>query len=93
MRKRKKSKFVGKEFAGGWKCTGINVARASLSHKTGGPAYWYAFERKTSDGKFFKWVRVDADSATKIYRGEMTVDDFEAKKKAGVYKVNYQFAD
>lgn len=91
MRKRKTSKFVGKEFAGGWVCTGINVAKASLSHKNGGPTYWYAFERKTSDGKFVKWVRVDADHATKVYRGEITVDELEEKKKDGVYKVNYQF--
>lgn len=91
MRKQRKSKYIGKEFANGWICTGININKASLAHKNGGPTYWYAFERTTSDGKFNKWVRVDGQDASKIYKGLLTVDDVEAKKTTGVYKTNYYF--
>lgn len=93
MRKRKTSKYVGKEFAGGWVCTGINVAKTSLSHKNGGPSYWYAFERVTGDGKFRKWVRVADYDAAKIWKGLLTVDELEDKKKQGIYKANYRFID
>lgn len=94
MRKARTSKFVGKTFDNGWTCTGINIAHATLTHKNGGPTYWYAFERKTSDGKCDKWIRVEASVATKIYKGEVLVEDVSAKCEAvknGVHKVNYNF--
>lgn len=96
MRKQKQSKFVGKEFDNGWVCTGINVAHCTLKHKNGGPTYWYAFERKTSDGKCDKWIRVEAYEATKIYKGLITVEsvcvDRETKKDTKPkHNVNYQF--
>lgn len=92
MRKQRPSKFVGKTFDHNWKCTGINIAHATLAHKNGGPTYWYAFERPTSDGKFMKWFRVEASVATKIYKGLITVE--EAHKKygnKGINKANYNF--
>lgn len=97
MRKQKASKFVGKEFDNGWVCTGINIAHATLAHKNGGPTYWYAFERRTSDGKFDKWIRVESHHATKIYKGEITVESICVGRETGEPKskhsVNYQFAD
>lgn len=94
MRKPRTSKFVGKEFDNGWVCTGINVAHCTLAHKNGGPTYWYAFERKTSDGKFDKWIRVEASEATKIYKSELTVEavcEQHEKLQEGIHKVNYNF--
>lgn len=91
-----KSKFVGKEFDNNWICTGINVASTTSTHKNGGPNYWYAFERKTTDGKFDKWIRVSATQATKIWKGELTVEEvnnLQKKHNSGVYKINYQFSD
>lgn len=92
-RKQRTSKFVGYEFDNGWVCTGINIAHTTLTHRNGGPTYWYAFERRTSDGKFDKWIRVEASDATKIYRGELTVEAVCNKLEAnGQHYVNYQFS-
>lgn len=98
MRQRKHkrdSKYVGREFDNGWVCTGINIAYVASGKRSGGRTYWYAFERKTSDGKFDKWIRVSAQNAAKVWRGELTVEDIsliQEKKNSGVYKVNYQFS-
>jgi len=96
MRKAKQSKFVGKEFDNGWVCTGINIARATLTHKNGGPTYWYAMARKTSDGKFDKWIRIEGHEASKVYKGLITVEEIcEARESAvktkSKHSVNYQF--
>lgn len=98
MRKQRTSKFVGKEFDNGWVCTGINVAHCTLTHKNGGPTYWYAFERKTSDGKFDKWIRVEGHEATKIYKGKITVEEVcelreRAEKNKHGHNINYMFAN
>lgn len=96
MRKAKVSKYVGKTFDNGWVCTGINVAYCTLKHKNGGPRYWYAFERRTSDGKFDKWIRIEAKDATRIWRGELTVEAVCQAREAGKknrhgHSVNYNF--
>lgn len=91
MRKSRPSKFVGKTFDNNWKCTGINIAHATLTHKNGGPTYWYAFERMTSDGKFDKWIRVEAHMATKIYKGLVSVESLADEAADGIHKVNYNF--
>lgn len=93
-RTQRTSKFVGKTFDNGWVCTGINIAHATLTHKNGGPTYWYAFERRTSDGKFDKWIRVEAHTATKIWQGKTTVEEVSKICEAtpfGIHKVNYNF--
>jgi len=96
MRKKRQSKFVGKTFDNGWTCTGINVASCTLRHKNGGPNYWYAFERRTSDGKLDKWIRVEGSDATKIYKGKITVESLceaieTGKDKKQKHSVNYNF--
>lgn len=97
MRKQRTSKFVGKEFDNGWVCTGINIAHATLTHKNGGPTYWYSMERRTSDGKFDKWIRLEAFEATKVWKGLITVEEIctlreegKAKKRHG-HSINYNF--
>lgn len=92
----KKSKFVGKEFDNGWVCTGCNLA-ANYSHGTRHNRYWYAFERRTSDGKFDKWIRVEAHEATRIYKGLISVEDICGLREASsadcghMHGINYQF--
>lgn len=92
----RKSKFVGKEFDNGWVCTGCNLA-ANYSHGTRHNRYWYAFERRTSDGKFDKWIRIEANNATKIYKGDITVEeicDFRETANADrdyMHDINYVF--
>lgn len=93
-RKQRRSKFVGKTFDNGWTCTAINVASCTLKHKNGGPNYWYAMEKRTTDGKFDKWIRVEAREATKIYKGELTVEEVCDKlEKEGQHYTNYQFVN
>lgn len=92
-RQTKTSKFVGKEFDNGWVCTGINVATRYGQTKRH-TSYWYAFERRTSDGKCDKWIRVEASAATKIYKGVLKVEDvcnIYETKNVGMHKVNYNF--
>lgn len=78
-------------FDNNWVCTRCNLA-ANYSHSTRHNRYWYAFERATGDGKFDKWIRVEAHDATKIYNGTLTVEQvcnkLEAKQQ---HFVNYQF--
>lgn len=94
----KKSKFVGKEFDNGWVCTGCNLA-ANYSHGTRHNRYWYAFERRTSDGKFDKWIRVEANNATRIYKGLVTVEEIcdlretNPAARAPMHGVNYMFVE
>lgn len=93
----KKSKFVGKEFDNGWVCTRCNLA-ANYGHSTKHNRYWYAFERRTSDRVFDKWIRVEATDATKIYNGTLLVEDIcvkrETKRKnIATHSINYQFVN
>lgn len=91
--KMKKSKFVGKMFDNGWVCTGCNLA-ANYGHGTKHNQYWYAFERKTSDGKFDKWIRIEGYMATKIWNGTRTVESISLrreKESSGIHKINYNF--
>ena len=99
MKKRKPrtSKYVGKTYDNGWKCTYCGIAtvapiRAKYAHRS----YYYLLERQTSDGVCVKQIRVNANYMAYIARGQMLAEDFanrlkQKKSKKATKKVNYAF--
>lgn len=101
---KKTSKYLNKTF-GNWTCTHIGVAvktgvfkrntrvrNAYPHHQT----YYYIFERKTSDGKAEKLVRLNCVQAAAVYRGEVSVEEIaDLRQEKGVStfkdKVSYHF--
>lgn len=89
----RKSKYLGTT-SGDWVCTNVGVAYVQPAFKQkkvdgkrvrskspGHQQYEYTYERKTSDLKAMKIVKLNASQANKVLRGLMTVEDY-AKKKA-----------
>ena len=75
------SKYLFKTF-GAWTCTHVGISRVQpkktrkgkVSNQPGHQTYYYIFERKTSDGKADKMIRVSAAQAAKVYRGNLLVE-------------------
>jgi hypothetical protein len=105
----KKSKYYGMK-SGEWECTHVGVARVQPAYKNkrgpdgkklrnkfpGHQTYYYIFERLTHDLKAMKMIRLSANQANKVLKGELTVEDFAKKKEAKnrpVFKdkVSYSF--
>lgn len=79
----KKSKYVNKQF-GNWTCVGIEVARVQPVYQKGTKIrvayphhqhYNYVFQTKNGLS-----IRLESTSATKVYRGERTVESFIPNK-------------
>ena len=98
------SKYLNKTFDNGWVCTHVGIARVqnkktrqhTVSRQPGRQTYYYIFERETSDGKADKLIRLSAQQAAKVYRGELKVEDVaEARQAVSVNrftsKVSYHF--
>jgi hypothetical protein len=99
------SKYVGKLFDNGWMCTHIGVARVQpkkkvkghgLSKRAGHQTYYYIMERRTSDDKADKMIRLSAQEAANVYRGAVKVETIlEARegKQASKFtsKISYHF--
>ena len=106
----KKSKFFGMK-SGEWECTHVGVAdvqpafcrrkvngKRVRSKSPGSQQYYYIFERPTSDLKAMKMIRLNANQASKVLKGQATVEDFAKKKerkRSEIYKekVSYSFCD
>lgn len=94
-RKQRTSKYVGKTFSG-WTVTHIGIATvqgagAKYAYHRG---YYYLVERRTSDGKFTKQVRLNANYMVKLARGEFDIEQFADKyahSKRATRKTNYSF--
>jgi hypothetical protein len=100
----RKSKYLNKTF-GNWTCTHVGVARKQpvylkgtrhVSLRPHHQTYYYIFERKTSDGKAEKLVRLTAGQAAMVYRGELSVEevaDLRQEKSMSAFKskVSYHF--
>lgn len=100
----KTSKYLNKQF-GSWTCTHVGVARIQpkfyegtkkVSPSAGTMTYYYIFERKTSDNKADKLVRLSAKEAARVYRGETTVEEIADARVAKnisdfTRKVSYHF--
>lgn len=100
------SKYLNKSFDNGWVCTYVGISRVQarktrhgmFSKNPGHQSYYYIFERPTSDGKADKLIRLSANLAAKVYRGELTVESMaEARREANenkfIRKVSYHFHD
>lgn len=105
----RKSKYLGLK-SGNWVCSHVGVARVQpaftkkkdangkrlRSKNPGHQAYYYIFERITSDNKALKMIRLNATQARQVLCNWFTVEDF-AKKKAAkksqefTKKVSYSF--
>lgn len=92
------SKYLGKVFDNGWKCTHVGIATVQGKNAKGAyhRGYYYLLERTTSDGKCEKQIRVNAAYMAKIGRGELLAEEVEnriAKRhsKLATKKVNYSF--
>lgn len=99
------SKYLNKRF-GDWTCTHVGISRVQpkrtmkgkLSKRPGHQTYYYIFERKTSDGKAEKLVRLNAFEAAKVYQGYASVEDIanyrqEKDSREFKSKVSYHFID
>lgn len=103
----RKSKYLHKEFDGGWVCLKVSVYRVQgkrlkgtkkPSKSAGHMNYCYTFGRKTSDGKFDKSVLLRYSEAAKVWKGEAKVDELadlhEVKlSPSDVGCVKYSFLD
>jgi len=101
MRKSKYENFK----SGNWTCTHIGVARTQpkfykgtrkTSRRPGHQTYYYIFERRTSDGKADKLIRLSSREAARVYRGEISVETIaEARQSVSenkfTRKVSYHF--
>lgn len=99
---RRTSKYLGKEFDNGWKCTYVGIASVHLRRKhknavsVGHINYYYIFERLTSDNKALKMIRLDSSEAAKVYRGERRVEELvqermNSSQKRFTQKISYHF--
>lgn len=99
------SKFINKTFDHNWVCKHCGVASVNPAYykgtrirtRTAGHRhYYYLFVRETSDGKFDKMIRLTDNQATKVFRGEKTVEYYSDKKENLVHpdilnKIGYYF--
>ena len=100
----KTSKYLNFK-SGNWTCTHVGVARTQpkfykgtrkVSKRPGHQSYYYIFERRTSDGKADKLVRLSSAEAAAVYRGKVTVEQIADARQAVsegkfVKKVSYHF--
>ena len=101
----KKTKYLNKTFDNNWTCVHVGVAAVNgafykgtreRTKRPGHMSYYYLFVRETSDGKFDKMVRLSGQQASKVYKGEKTVEYYSDKKQNKVNpdilnKVGYYF--
>jgi len=98
------SKYLNKTFDNGWVCTYVGISRVqakktrnrSVSKQPGRQTYYYIFERPTSDGKADKLIRLNAQQAARVYRGELSVESISKARQAVsenkfIRKVSYHF--
>ena len=107
----RKSKYLGMK-SGDWECTHVGVERVQPAFKEkrdylgrrvrnkypGHQSYYYIFERLTSDLKAMKMIRLNANQANQVLKGERTVEHFAEKKERKrsqnfKNKVSYSFCD
>lgn len=90
---RKRSKYVGQTFAGGWRCTAIYLA-ANYSGGTKHNAYRYKLVRITSDGKCDKIMSVSGNTMTLIANGVKTAEsvlEYKEKSTRQINEITYKF--
>ena len=95
----RKSKYVGKKF-GNWTCVEMGLAHVcgKRTKVPGARNHYYVFERRTSDGKADKIIRLNSTEAARVYRGEVTVESLAdmrqtRRQTSAASKVTYYFDD
>lgn len=76
----KNSKYFGKTFDNGWKCTKVYLA-ANYCGGTKHNAYRYVLSRITSDGKCDKIIAVSGPTMKRIADGTTTVETVSENKR------------
>lgn len=76
------SKYLGKEF-GNWICVsmGINNIQGKRAKAPYHQNYYYVFQRKTSDGKAMKSIRLNSTEASKVYKGKVDVETILTRRE------------
>ena len=101
MRKSKYTNFK----SGKWTCTYVGIARTQpkfykgtrkTSRRPGHQTYYYIFERRTSDDKADKLIRLTCREAARVYSSELTVEKISKARQAKsenrfTKKVSYHF--
>lgn len=93
------SKYLNKEFDNGWVCTHIGIAnvQGKKSKAPGTRNYYYICERRTSDDKADKIVRLNSTEAAIVYRGEKQIEEIvESRLKTTnscVRNISYHFGN
>lgn len=101
MRKSKYENFK----SGEWTCTHIGISYVQAKNykgtkektlRPGHQTYYYIFERRTSDGKADKLIRLSSREAARVYRHEITVEQISEARQAKsenkfTKKVSYHF--
>jgi hypothetical protein len=90
---RKRSKYVGQTFAGGWRCTAIYLAN-NYGGGTKHNAYRYKLVRVTSDGKCDKIMSVSGSTMRQIAVGIKTAEsvlDYKEKSTRQINEITYKF--
>lgn len=99
------SKYLNREFDNGWRCTHVGVANVTpafyrgtrkRTRGQGHQHYYYICERRTSDGKADKLVRLSANEIVAVARGYVTVESIAKTRQAVeenkfTQKVSYHF--
>jgi hypothetical protein len=91
----KKSKYLGKIYAGNWLCTSVYLA-ANYCSGTKHNAYRYKLTRITSDKKCNKIISVSGPTMKKIALGLTTPDQVvlnKKKTKLQINEISYTFLD
>lgn len=94
------SKYLNKTFDNNWTCTHVGIAsvQGKRAKWAGHRNYYYIFERRTSDDKADKLIRLNCGEAAKVYRGVLKVEDIANARQAKgenkfARKVSYHFND
>lgn len=77
-----KSKYLGKTF-GKWTCTRVDLdyVQGARAKWAGHRNYCYTMERKTSDDKANKIIRLNHVEAAQVYSGKITVEAILDKRE------------
>lgn len=80
------SKYLNKEFDNGWKCIHVGIAniQGKKAKYAGHRGYYYILERRTSDNKTDKMIRLNCNEAAQVYQGKVLVEQILDKRESKI---------
>lgn len=97
MAKKIRSKYLNRQF-GNWTCiyVGIATVQGKKAKWSGHRSYYYIFQRRTSDDKADKMIKLNSIEASQVYHGKILVEQILDKRETRVEKrfsrkVSYHF--